>query len=1760
MDIDLIRSAEQFHNRHRRNRIWKKLVSVLCCAVVFCTTYALILPAITMEREPVCGLAEHQHGEGCYTQQEVRHLACRGTGVHTHTAACADGSCGYGDFALHTHDGSCYEGGRLVCNLPEVKAHTHADDCYQIPTWEEPGHTHAGDCYTYEMRVSCGKTETEGHTHTDDCRQQKQVLCCDKSDHSHGTGCYGDDGTLVCMVEEHHHGDACYQTETVLACGKDESEPHKHTDACYAEAKTLICTEQEGPIVRQGDPELVCGRQEIEAHQHSAACFDASGAWICGKLEILSHTHTDACFETATEPVLTCGLEEHTHSDECYPAEETTTETTVETTTETTIETTTETTESTTEATTEEITESTTEATAEPTEQDADDMQSVDSDGTCSFTVYKAGWGGRARKAMFAVRAYSAAGGTKSQTVDLSQFITTVSVQKLVNNVWTNSDTFTEGDSVRVFISYSIDSGVVGTASRVVAYQLPDGVRPIKAESGRVGVNNSTSETVGSYTIDENGLITITFDEGFANNDSFVGSITFIGSVSVSGDENNSTVEFPGEGNVITIEKQEEETGNAHDMAIQKTGVVNSDKTVSYTIEVSTQNGTKENEQITITDIFETNNVAVMGKYVGGIEVKKVSSSGTQTVTTDRYTLSPETPDGQNTFTISGLAPLVAGEKYVVTYTAQPASVNADGSAVLKNVAHANDNSGEKYTWVDTTVSSSWIDKQGWNDANNNLIHWKITINPSKNNLAGWEISDVMTINGVETDLSQVNYKVTDGNWNDVTSTISSLPYTFPADVENTNTYYIEYETPTGTIGEGETISNTAQLKKDSEIYSDTLGITVTHRDYSVSKNSAGTSSSSVSVREYLWNASVMAPAGGITSFDYVDTINDPVSSVEGANVAGKHYAIRSALEAAFRQADGLYLEMENGRKIPYPTDADADISITVTYYSDVGKTTEVEDDSAPVRAFKVSVSAKEGTSITGAKRLVIGNYPTKVEMDSMVIGETWTMSNSGQVGELTSTPETSYTKPKPLEKAVFGKDQYGNTAYTSNSAALDYDEQGGLLKYRLLWKNLDGTNDAVVIKDYLPAGMSLTENGVTALFSTDDGNSTWEREDVWVGSDCYTYDLKNGQKPTFTSEPQEDGTTLLTITIPEGHNLSRNNRSIAVFYEVEFQWENLTKDSVLFTNRAAYREYETSQSVTVNRDIPIVSKDGVQIPQTDENGQPLYDTEGNLMYSNVIEYSIIINPAALDLKDGSDTLTLMDTLTIQDGVQAFLDRESVALYNYSSTAENHRGAPVSTQRYQYVIDQQRHTFQVTLPDELACVLVYRYEVDEGNAGTVTLSNMAELNGESSSVNGMQFQVSSSQAVVLKHGRVTVNKVDSEDYTKGLLGAVFLVEQFVKGENGSWAWTPVVATTTDGETGLSADGTYKTDSNGEILFFKDMNTALPTKSLIRLTETEAPSGYAKDDTKRYFVIYPNTASALSVVKSEMSEALAAAKTMDNFTDDQVAWYKTGTDVSIFVPNTSTSVQVQKVWLDENNHQISTGLPNSIQVQLYQQPMKLECYTVQVQSGRIENGTFCKESEKTIDVGCNSPLIISINNWDQTDMQRYQVTIGESSQPMQYDSTNKIYTYTIDSVSQNMEIRIAYDKSKFDWAQTAFSLSGYSEPRWGVDGDATAVGDPVTLNGDNHWTYTWQDLQQPESGEIYYVVKEVGVPSGYTVTYTNNGIKAGEITISNRKNPSVYELPQTGGHGTMGYTLGGVTLTAGAALWLLCRRKRRREDG
>ena len=110
----VMQDAEKMTLRHSRKKIWQKIVIFLCCVVVFCTTYALILPAITMENNPVCGFVEHQHDESCFTQpEEIKQLICT-------------------DESDHVHDESCYHDVDVLTDLLvcEDESHEHDKTCY----------------------------------------------------------------------------------------------------------------------------------------------------------------------------------------------------------------------------------------------------------------------------------------------------------------------------------------------------------------------------------------------------------------------------------------------------------------------------------------------------------------------------------------------------------------------------------------------------------------------------------------------------------------------------------------------------------------------------------------------------------------------------------------------------------------------------------------------------------------------------------------------------------------------------------------------------------------------------------------------------------------------------------------------------------------------------------------------------------------------------------------------------------------------------------------------------------------------------------------------------------------------------------------------------------------------------------------------------------------------------------------------------------------------------------------------------------------------------------------------------------------------------------------------------------------------------------------------------------------------------------------------------------------------------------------------
>lgn len=313
-------TKEKLQKRRTFRSRWRKVVTVLASIVVFCTTYALILPALTLEK--TCSLPEHTHGEDCYGIQIQRTLVCENS-PHSHTTACYDETgqpvCGQADFFLHVHDSQCYgEDGGLLCSLPEIREHTHGEDCYECLA-----HTHDPECYTQVRgELICQQEEVAGHIHNEACTGTAQRLICtleETEGHTHGEACFDEEGNLLCDREEsepHAHGEDCYETYEV-ECPLEEREGHTHSDECYQWWEELTCQEPEEEWV------LTCQKREAAAHTHGDGCYDAEGDLICGKVQVLPHVHGETCYQEAEVQVLTCTLEEHTHDETCTPAEET---------------------------------------------------------------------------------------------------------------------------------------------------------------------------------------------------------------------------------------------------------------------------------------------------------------------------------------------------------------------------------------------------------------------------------------------------------------------------------------------------------------------------------------------------------------------------------------------------------------------------------------------------------------------------------------------------------------------------------------------------------------------------------------------------------------------------------------------------------------------------------------------------------------------------------------------------------------------------------------------------------------------------------------------------------------------------------------------------------------------------------------------------------------------------------------------------------------------------------------------------------------------------------------------------------------------------------------------------------------------------------------------------------------------------------------------------------------------------------------------
>lgn len=221
MDDLLLHDAARYAKLRARRRKWHRVLTFLAAIVVFSTTYALILPAITMT-------ASHVHDESCYTPLSA---------VTEKALSCPAAEAG-APLALHRHDAECCdENGLLRCTLPEKAAHTHTDACYALP--EEAGED-------AEPVLICGQEELLPHLHDDACRDADGALVCTLPEvivHQHDAACFTlvdvpvDPDALTCtdLSPEHVHGPLCYGAWR-LTCDQGEDEDDAAADGGIADS------------------------------------------------------------------------------------------------------------------------------------------------------------------------------------------------------------------------------------------------------------------------------------------------------------------------------------------------------------------------------------------------------------------------------------------------------------------------------------------------------------------------------------------------------------------------------------------------------------------------------------------------------------------------------------------------------------------------------------------------------------------------------------------------------------------------------------------------------------------------------------------------------------------------------------------------------------------------------------------------------------------------------------------------------------------------------------------------------------------------------------------------------------------------------------------------------------------------------------------------------------------------------------------------------------------------------------------------------------------------------------------------------------------------------------------------------------------------------------------------------------------------------------------------------------------------------------
>lgn len=1319
-----------------------------------------------------------------------------------------------------------------------------------------------------------------------------------------------------------------------------------------------------------------------------------------------------------------------------------------------------------------------------------------------------------------------------NETLHLEKYVTKLVLKKFINDTAVEikeNEAVIDGNELQITFGFTIPAGTMNETNRTMVYKLPAGVKLDKVETGKIMPLGGSGDPIGTYQIETNGTITLTFNQksgSFDPSKQVTGEFYFTAKADASQVGGNGSVSFQGAGATTTIQ-----IASKADIQVEKTCTeveedANGNRTAYFKVVVSTE--TRTGKPLTIGDqITNKNGANLTGSYIPD-SLKVYGPTETNDITA-QYPPEFTNNSGFPQFTITGLPELVKGQTYTVVYAVRlDDKFNNQGYGKFHNDAYAqsSETKGEanfEKTWNNLIV------KNGTYDEKNRVINWEITVTrPDEvKDLKGYVVSDAVKAGEIKGEVKiyvngQSQTPVPTSGQLTINDSNTGFTYTFPEN-STAKEYKIQYTTTVPS--DATSVTNGAKIvTPKKKTYTDSKTITIEHRSNHTDKQKAG---NTIRAGRYADWKITQTIANDWTSFTIDDTIS--ARDADGNGLENVHYAHASELDAELKN---MKFALTDGSTSTF-SDLNGKINISIRYYADDEKQQEIQpnDTTTKIKKFviKVTKGSYDGTPI---KSMEV-SYSTQLDLSEIQEGQKLFVENTANDVKR----EYEYTKPTTAPKIEKkSSDQQGvinGNNYQNTGVTVKYKEDGTYIYYQLyvnvLGTELSSLNGSLTVEDVLQEGLEFVphDDGQVDVSGQFDYRKTWgSGPNEWGPGSWGHWNLNGGHLTAMSS----DHNRKLSITIsglPKDKtwvdtNASDNPTVIGIYIQykakvVDPAWKSNPKEFKKdYTNKASWGGESASTTTTVKRTNEELTKSALQ-----EN--------------NKVHYTLNINKLGLDLLPNSDRINLEDVLTVNTKSPATLDLDSVQLYETNSKKlldkESYEFSYVRTTEG----ENYKYTITLKVPDDVALTLEYDYTFDLSVDRTPWITNTAKLNGNGKWSSGVKKELQAvSSGANAGNNALTVYKVDSLNESLKLQGAVFTLEAYKDS-----AWEPI-------QQGIT------TDENGKFVLSVDTTAEdkLQQNVLYRLTEQTAPAGYLKDDTAHYFI----WKTSGETDENAWNAAVGAAG-LSEVGQNAVHFYAYGTAQELLVSNERSQLKINKYWQNSDGERTTPPENTNVTVELY----------------RYQKDKNTAEHVKHI-------ILNDANKWTA-------VYPEENDSVMDPD-----YLYFVKEVNTNREYDVSYSKNneigvekggvinitnkhKPDkltvtkvWAgdsedisarpiQITVELYGYAKDA--LPNTATRIGE-YQLEKANGWTLTIDDLD----AEKYYYIREKNVPDGYEVSYSKeNGLQTGEsVTLTNTKT-IVYELPSTGSPGgTVPYTAGGAAIALAA---VLCgynsRRKRKRGE-